>query len=441
MPINAMPAVDALTCAGWSENDLALYQSLPFYLAKTQVDMRKTWEHWARFCKKRRWQPNQGDTLRGVRTNPSPHLRQFANPALLRNAPLKDVMDVRETTAEANLYLHRFESPSLNFFPSFNDFLDHVDAHGKDIMEKIDRYKDMFIRGRIFHMAPYGFVCQGNTVQLTNLQYWSGTGTFDPATQGKTTAQLLQMINGAGGIPQITSHLTLPALNHALTIMETDLRVPFFSGSGLPQDDKPLQGMFCLSTSSETYNQFTFDPWLLQNKNCDFDVINGQYYGKIFGRITSKLEDMPLRFQNTGVFQEPELRVGGAPGVYNLGESNPNLEYTLIDETGSPYEVSWLIGGTGGYEIIDSGPPPSAFTGNSPPHNFPGMKWNGEVYLTKQFLIPCVDASTGTTVWEMNSYGRWIRYQSELTLGILGVQRRNIIPIFHKRKRGANVIA
>lgn len=425
MAITSMPAIDAEACSGWTENDIDMYNTTPFYLAKMQAERRRTWTRWAKLTKKRRWQANKGPILRGVTPEPSPHLRQFFYPNLLRNMPKKDVINVTERIAEAMVHRHRFESPALNFYPDFNDFLTHVDDTGKDIMEKIERAEDLFIRTNVWHMAPFMFVAEGNTVRLVNTNPWSGTGQFVEGTDGKIPAMIL------ANLP--TSHLTLAALNHALSIMETDLRVPFFRGSGLPKEDAPLDGMYALLTSSEAYNQFTFDPWLLQAKNCDLDIVNDSFRGKIFGRITSMLEDLPLRFRNDGTFPAPEIRDDS--GGYNDGGSPPSPLYSFPDETGSPNEVSWLVG-SGGYESIEVGPPPAAFTGDKPPHNFPAMFWNGEVKVTKQKLTFCVDADTGLTIPETNVYGEYLWFISQVAYGILATQRRNIIPILHKRKRG-----
>lgn len=429
MAQTTMPAIDINACSGWTENQIDLYNALPFYLAKMQTERRKTWTLWSRFTKKRRWTPNSGDTLKAVKPEPSPHLRQFAFPNPLKNVPKKDVMNVRERKEEAQIYRHRFESPALYFYPSFNDFMDHVDDTGNDIMEKIERYEDIFIRGNIYHMCPFAFAATGNSVKLINTNPWKGTGTFAPATDGKTTAIVQNIIS------QVTSHLTLPALNHALSIMETELRIPFFSGSGLPKEDAPLNGMFCLVTSSEAYNQFTFDPYLQQNKNCDLDVINDSYRGKFFGRITSRLEDLPIRCTLDGTYPAPEVRVeGGSP--LNEGETLPNPTYAGLENNQSPIEVGWMVGSTG-YESIDVGPPPAKFTGDSPPHNFPKMFWNGEVKITKQKLVPCIDSDTGQTIYETNVYGEYLWFISQVALGVLPNQRRNVIPIFYKRKRGA----
>ncbi len=422
-----MPSLlDVAACSGWTEVDRTMYNSMPFYLAKMMVERRKTYTHWAKFVKKRKWVQNEGDTLKGIIVEPSPHRRQFAYPNLLKNTPKKDVMGVKERSVQANVYRQRFESPGLNFYPSFNDFLDHVDDNATDIMEKIERYEDVFIRTNIWHMAPFMFLAQGNKMGVVNTPPWLGVGEFNQAVDGKTTTSLLAQL------PNVTSHLTLACLHDGFSKMDTDFRIPFFKGSDMPTEDKILDGKYCLSTSNETYSQFTFDPYLQQHKNCDLDVVNDSFKGSIFGMITSKLEDLPMRFQNDATFPEPEIRIDNGE---NEGETVPNPAYSTIDENGSPYEVSFLLGAPG-HESIQVGPAPSAFTGDSPPHNFPKMEWNGRVIATKQKLVPCIDANTGLTVYETNVYGEWLWFIAQVAFGIIAKQRRSIFPIVHKRKRG-----
>jgi hypothetical protein len=427
-----MPAIDAAMCSGWTEQDTNLYQAMPYYLAKIQVDRRKTYGIWSKYTKKRKWKPNMGPILRGVRAEPSPHMRQFAFPNRLCAAPKKDVVDIREVTTEAEVYRHRFESPVFNFCPSFVDFMNHIDEHGKDIMEKIERFEDLFIRGNIFHMSPYMFVCEDDgdgdaNVRLVATAPWRGTGTFDSAVHGKTAAVL------AANAP--TATLTLQALSQIFTIMENDLRIPFFSGAdnGASVQDNFLAGKYLTILSSEKYIQFTFDPWVLANKTDSYDVVNNGFHGSFFGRGTSRLEDLPLRSTTEGVFHQPEVRVDDSDGItYNDGETLLNDNYG--NPAVSQVEYGFVMGPSG-YESIEVGPPPSQFTGDTFP-NAPKMFWNGEVKLTKHILTPCVDADTGDTIYEANTYGDYIKFISQATFGILPVQRRNVIPIAYLRKRG-----
>lgn len=430
MPITTMPAIDVEPCHDWTENDRDLYNSLPYYFAKMQVEVKKTFPTFSRFVKKRPWTRNQGPIMKGVRSVMSPHMRQQFIPTVISSTPKKDVMNVREVTASAQVHRHRFESPMLNFLPSFNDFMDHVDDTGKDIMEKVERANDLFIRTVMLHSVPFVFVATKYGVKLVHSAFWTGTDASTMVATGKSQgviANLAQQVAAEGNNP-----LSLLAVNAACSIMENDLGVPFFKGSDLPSEDQPLDGKFCLVCDSEAYRRFTFDPWMLQNKNCNLDVINGPFKGSFFGYTTARIEDKPLRYKMDGSQYDCEIRVEGAD-QYNEGETLPHLNYTSL--TDSPIGVAWLMGAPG-YDSISVGPPPSAFTGDSPPHNFPGMKWNGEVFLTKDFLVPCLNEDTGEVTWETNVWGENIKYMCQNVYGMLPRQRRNAIPIFYRRQRG-----
>lgn len=423
-----MPAIDQDTCSEWTELDREMYHAYPYFLAKKTVERRKSWMTFGKLTKKTPWKPNHGPIMRGVRKSPSPHLRQFVNPQPLSSQPKEDIMRVQEVESNSILYWHDFSSPVLNFYPEFNDFLSHVSDHGEDIMEKMERFEELFYRTMMFHMAPGIFICVGQTMEFINAPAFEGT-TVLGANDGKTTAWLAATLATYAG--QIAP-LGMQALSHGLTILETDLGIPPFSGSGLPAgDDKALDQKYALITHSEAWNRFTFDPYLQQHKNCNLDVVNDSFRGSLFGRMTSKLEDKPLFMKADGTFLAPEIEQGNAV-QYNQGEAIPNPDYTSLNT--SPFAWSWYSGNIG-YESVTVGPPPSEFTKDTPPDRFPGMKWNGELNLTKDFLIECPDPVTGAIRYKTNSKGRHIKYEATSTYGIHPKQRRSIYPILHLRAR------
>lgn len=428
MPGN-MPAIDQSTCRGWSELQRDLYNAYPFWLAKTQVNRRKGWMTFSKMVKKIKWRPNMGPTMRGVRTNPSPILRQQVRPYPISVEPKADINRVTETTSDTILYWQDFETPSLNFLPDFQDFMTHVKDHGQDMMRQIERFEELFYRTMMFHMCPFLYIAKGNTLERINTTPYSGTEVLTDALGKGPTLMANIIANHAGAM----THLTLPSLAGVVDDMSTSLGVPPFQGDGMPAgDDQALRENFCLITHGEAYRQFTFDPYTQNYKNCEFDVVNGSFKGKIFGNVTSKHEYLPMFFKEDGTQAEPELEMENNL-TYNENEPVPNPEYAEIANSG--FAISW-VGGEYGYDGIEVGPPPAAFTGNTPPRDFPAMEWNGEVRLTKNFLIECPDPDTGEIRYKTNSKGRNVRYEATGTFGIFPRTRRNLIPILHRRKRG-----
>lgn len=429
MPLAQIPAVDANICSGWTQQNINLYNRLDFYLAKKQVDRRKWYATWSKFTGKVKWTPNMGDTMRSVVTEPSPHVRQLAYPsAITTGTPKKDVIDIHERKFDELVYRQRFESLVLSFEPDFRDFMSHVNDNSKDIMEKQERYGDVFTRTRIFDRSPFVWIAnsQAATGELTAAPTAIGNAA-QTAVNSKTAAWLQAQVALLGN----PGFLSMEQLNKMITVMENDVGALPFSGPDIPSDDKGMMNKYALVCSSEAFNQFSLDPFLLNYKNCQLDIINGRFQGSLFGRITCILEKYPMRFAADGTFPVPEIREL-QPDAYNYHETIINPQYASLTQT--PYEIAFLVGAEG-YDEIEVGPPPAPFASNGLPNGFGKMFWNGEVQLTKNILVPCVQ-DDGTVVQVTNNYGEKLQFISQCTFGNRAYQPRNIIPIIFKRKRG-----
>ncbi len=426
-----IPSINEAICQPWTEQDRFLYNKLPFYLDEMQIKRLSMWETWPKLIGSVNWQANMGDTMRGVGVEPAPVQRQMAFPQPLRGVPRMDITDIRERTVDAILFRHKFESPVFNFLPSFQDFLkNHITAQNNSMNDGISRFNEMFIRGNIFNQAPFVFIPNAVGGELQNApmsdsvtlptETYTSNGMYTTVTgAGKTSAYLSQLF------PQIGNpgNLSMNAINIALNVMETDLRQIPFEGKLTPTgDNNPLNGKFCLVTSGEAYNQFIYDPWFHDNKSFDLNIVTDRFKGSLFGRVTCKLEDLPIRISADGTFPDPETRELN-PNAYNFGESVPNPAYVA-----APFEVAFLVGYGDGYEAIKVGPPPS---------DFKGMNWNGKVNMTQDILVPCLDAN-GNQVWNTNKYKEGLQLFAACVFGIRGVQKRSVMPIIFKRWRGAN---
>ena len=438
MPTQTLPALNQTAVSSWTEQQQNLYNYTPFYLAKMTVNRRKDFCVWKKMTGRAKWSPNQGDIMKSVRKEPSPVIRQAAYPLPLSGACDKDIMDVREVAITTQVRHKKFESPVFQFYPSFRDFMkDHVEVHGKDIIEKQVIYEDMFLRSAIWQYAPFVYICNkasGGEIVSAPSGVGNEAGT---ATGSKTTAWIQNQLALIGN----PGNLNMVSINMAVTAMSNDIGVPAFSGT-VNSDSISKSGLgekYILFTSAEAWNQFFFDPWILQYKSVNLNVLTEGFKGDLWGQVTCKLERWPMRFLADGTMPAPEIRVTGtSTGVgtandgqpYNINETIPNPAYTS-----APYEVAFMCGESG-YDSIDVGPPPKAFASSGMPQGFGKMQWNGEVILSKALLIPYIDPVDSTLKYEANEYGEYVHFISHTTYGINPVQRRNVMPMLFKRIRG-----
>lgn len=418
----ALPAIDQNLCGTWAEQDVNLYNKLPYYLEKADAEMRARYSVWSKLLTDTvAWKPNMADTMRMVMVEKTPVLRQEARPNALSTDPMRDIFNVRERTVDASLYWHQFVSPHFRFLSAFQDFLKgNLVPTRKNIEEQIRIYEDMFYRTHIWDYSP--------TV------YFAGIGPVSaPVGAGAKSAAWLQ--NNILNMPA-NGFLTFSELFKALSVFEDEIGGTPYEGSGQPGgDSQPLNERFCLVQGSQSWNNFVDDPWLKENRPLAMNIVTESFKGDFFGKIRSKLEKHPIRFKldaNMVPSMPTPESIDLDPASPHRGRTVPNSSYALIDQ--SPIEVAWMVGGKH-YRRISTGTPPEFFAGGtSDPQKLAGMQWNGQVYANKNFLVPCKDGD-GNTTFDTNSFGHFIRFQAELALGIIGPNAFNIMPIVFRRRR------
>ena len=410
----------------WTEVEKDLYNQLPIFLAKRQVEYIKEWDLWTKLLKPQKWTANMGNTMRGVNKVPAPILRGQVIPNAITVLPKKDVIEVRETREDVQLYRQDFDSNVFQFLPSFQDFLtDHVDAHIEAISNKITTFKDLFYRTAIFHGAPFIWVCSPNdgNVELRSAPYWGS-----PAITEAKTQSYLQSI-----IAKVGDTLTLENIKKLGTVMWSDLNVKPYSGDVTPDGSNAagLKQKYCLVTSTEVWDSFTdTGSYLLANRKLDLDVVTGPFTGSLFGRWTTMFERYEMRIAADGTIPSPET-VEEATNAYDKGDTVPNPAYV-----NAPFAVAFAVG-MDAYKAITVGPPPSKFAdgGSSMTmRDFNGMDWNGKVLPTRNVLVPSLNQS-GAEVLDTNKRGEYLQLVSDAVMGILPNRRRNIIPIIYRRER------
>lgn len=422
-----LPAIDQNLNGAWTEQDQNLYAKLPYYFERMDADMRGRYSVWEKLLTDRiAWTPNMATIMRAVMVEKSPVLRQEARPNTIQTNPLRDIFNVRERTVDAVLYWHQFVSPHFRFLPAFQDFMKgNLVPTRKNIEEQIRIYSDMFYRTYIWDYSPYIYVAGYGLVSAP-------VGRNADGTSKKTAAwlqtEVMQKIPADG-------YVTFRELFKFLNAAEEEVGMTPYEGTGLPGGDSaPLNERFCFVCSSQTWNNFVDDPWLKENRPLNMNIVTDSFKGDFFGKIRCKLEKYPLRFA-LSADKVPSLP---APETIDLEATSAEYNRTRPKDgyaktASAPVEVDWLVGGKA-YKIIDSGPPPEFFAGaTSDPQKLAGMQWNGQVYGNKNFLVPYTDAS-GNIVMDTNSFGHYMRFQSEKTFGIINPNAQNIIPIVSLRR-------
>lgn len=396
--------------------DINRFSKLPFFQVKNEVAQFPLFSTFDQLYGSIPWQPNMGDTMKGLTPQRSPVGRALFFPNPITTVPNKDVYQVTESQENAVLYSHWYESFQFNFVPSFDVFWrDYIQFADKDIVRQIACSNNQFIETQMFYASPN--VWMAGTGLVTGCPIGVATSVTTAGTKNQAWLQAQTSL--------ILNNLTLRNLyDAAISLMEDMAAPPFEKAMNMPKDNEGLKGKYVILGSTEAWSCFPFDPDTNLLKSIQLDLLFEDFHGLLFGRLTYKFNRYPLRFNNAGTFIVPE--------IFDQGSQKwlPNPQYTST--VSAPNEVAWILGADAA-RTIKVGPPPKEFaTTNMSQEKFYSLRWNGEVRLTDQVPIIFADGS-----WDFNHYGTQLKYISWLNHGYLVGERRYAMPIFFRRSRPA----
>lgn len=426
-----MPAIydQPAAFANADVEDVARFQQLPFYLVQNEVNTFATWNVFDQLFGDIDWQSNEGNVMRGTTPQRSPVGRAFFFPNDITSVSNKDIYQVTESTEEARVKAHNYESFQFNFLPSFTAFWKtYLQFANKDIVEKIAISNNQFIETNIWFNTPNVYFAGSGLTVGAPTAMGNAAGT---AAGSKTAAWLIAQTNA-----NVLQNLTLRDVYNAVMNLQEDMAAPSFSGSkNMPTDNEGLKGKYVLITSSEAFLGWTFDPDVQTLKPLDLNLLFKDFKGSLFGTTTTKIHRYPIRFNVVDIVDGggTVLWAAGtpiAPEIYDATDKKwkPNPYYTSL--VSAPFEIGHLLGDSL-CRTIKVGPPPKEFaTTNMSAEKFYSLKWNGEVRLTDQVLITRPDGSV-----DLNYYGEQLKYISKCTHGYLPGERRYGISLVYERRR------
>lgn len=459
-PTSTFAAAMATTAA--SNN----FNKLDFYLVKNEVALFPRWNVYDTLYGSIKWQPNMGSTLEGLTPSPSPVQRSTFAPNLLSEAPRKDIFKTGERNESAKLSYHRYESTRFRFLNSFEAFWrDQLSYAHKDIVRQIQLANNQFVRTLMWYQTPDVFVCghdSNGTGKLSSALTLEDSCVKAAISQDEirkidgdidTTAASSEVVDLGGGTKyrealsvgataaNVAGALTLKDLYKAMLVLQEDVQAPTFDRQyGTPKTSEMIKGKYVLVCSTEAWASLMWDADLAGTGGrrlapANMNLINDGFAGDLWGKITVKFDPFPLRFADGGVWVQPQ-------SVTN-NKVVPNPNYTKISGSSAAIgstEVAFLCGADA-FKSISVGPPPKEFAGkNISKKKLTSMNWNGQIDLTDQFLVPTADVDdvtqqTGSTAWDLNVYGDYLKFISQTIHGGIPGDARHCLPIVHRRRR------
>jgi hypothetical protein len=470
------------------------FKQLSFYLAKNEVALYPKWNVYDTLFGSIKWEPNMGSVLTGTTPTPSPVLRTTFMPEVLTAYPKKDMFTVGERTEDAQLGMHRFESNRFRFLSNFESFWrDHLSYAQSDIIRQIQTANNTFIRTLMYYQAPdayivgHGLSSQAPHTSLYRKREMSqanirliegitpGGGTLDDLDtttthQVASSSTATHTISKSGGLKfredcggvndagNVTATaLTLKEIFKAMLVLQEDIQAPTFDRTyGAPKTSEMVKGKYVLVCSTEAWAALLWDVNLRANDvtvtaggntqlaPANLNLLQDGFAGDLFGKVTAKFDPFPMRFDHNGSLVPPQKEVSGkvVPNVsYNAignGATGDDDDGSTNDAGNASYEIAFLVGADA-FKTINVGPPPKEFAGkNMNAKKFYSMKWNGEVTLTDQFLIPTGSGSaplSDAAGSELNTYGDYLKFISQAVIGGIAGDVRYCLPIIYKRSR------
>jgi len=440
------------------------FRKLSFYLARNEVAQFPKWNTYDSLFGSIKWQPNMGDTLNGLTAMPSPVERITFAPNTLDSFPAKDQFKIGERYEIAKLGAHRFESHRFRFLSNFESFWrDQLQYAHKDIVRQIALANNIFTRTLMWYQTPDVYICnKGLSSQLTlgsNIEKRVFTGDdvrlVDNAADAITTTTShggsATVTNSGGevyrnefahGATNVAASLTLKDIYKAMLHLQEDVQAPTFDRlQNQPKNSEFIKGKYVLICSTEAWSSLMWDEDLKAGDDgnarlgsANLNLVSDGFAGDLFGKVTAKFDPYPLRFTDDGSLLAPQTVDGTS------GKVTPNANYTAISsgnsDTKASCEIAFLVGADA-FKTISVGPPPKEFASkNMSAKKFYSMKWNGEVTLTDQFLIPnSGTALTDTGTQDLNVYGDYLKFISQAVFGGIPGDARHCLPIIYRRRR------
>ena len=289
-------------------------------------------------------------------------------------------------------------------------------------------------------------------------------------TISKSGGQLFREDCAAGGADDTSGEvpagaLTLKGIFKAMLVLQEDVQAPTFDRTfGAPKTSEMVKGKYVLICSTEAWASLLWDDSLRTATSsaattgaaatvrtttlapANMNLLQDGFAGDLFGKITAKFDPYPMRFDHNGDLVVPQTQNATSGKVvpnpaYNAigtGLGTDVNDGSLNDSGNASYEIAFLVGADA-FKTINVGPPPKEFAGkNMNAKKFYSMKWNGEVTLTDQFLIPTGSGSaplSDAAGSELNTYGDYLKFISQAVIGGIAGDVRHCLPIIFKRQR------